>query len=171
MPTDLSGRAKVEIFMLRHGGDRLREVWQLHRDEILPEFIRKNLCSRPFCWWKFDIKELRERIGGIGDLMREIEFYEPTDCHNGIPMGWVAKWQVEYYNGNFRDIHGNLVDSGFKEGDFTEVAIDPNDPPTYESEAAYLRRHDLLSEIEERYLKQHSELLKPEKVEFEYEED
>jgi len=37
--------------------------------------------------------------------------------------------------------------------DFTGVAIDPNDPPTFESQAAYLKRHGLLLAGEERRLR------------------
>jgi hypothetical protein len=36
---------------------------------------------------------------------------------------------------------------------FSGVAIDPNDPPTFESQAAYLKRHGLLLAGEERRLK------------------
>ena len=32
----------------------------------------------------------------------------------------------------------------YKEGDFLYEALDPNDPPVYESEATYLKRHGLL---------------------------
>ncbi len=44
-------------------------------------------------------------------------------------------------------------------------------PPSFESQAVYLERHKLLSESEQIYLKQHPELLKPEKVEFDEDED
>jgi len=157
----------AETFRLAGNWDRLKRVWEAVSKEIVKEFVKLHLCRRPWCWWAFEIKELRKRIGGIGDLMHEIGFYEPTDCPHGIPMDWVAKWQVEYYNGRFKDIHGNVVDSGFKEGDFKEVAIDPNNPPIYESESVYLRRLDLLSDTEKRHLEKHAELLEPEMVVFE----
>ena len=48
--------------------------------------------------------------------------------------------------------HGNRIEKwkgGFyKEGDFKGVAIDPDDPPVFESQAAYLDRHKLLSDDE-----------------------
>jgi hypothetical protein len=44
--------------------------------------------------------------------------------------------------------------------------IDPDDPPRFESEAAYLLRHDLLSAQEKKYLVSHPELMEPEKIVF-----
>ncbi|HAR38567.1 MAG TPA: hypothetical protein DCS09_08385, partial [Porphyromonadaceae bacterium] len=49
-----------------------------------------------------------------------------------------------------------------KEGDFAGLAIDPADPPKYESQAAYLRRHGLLTREERAHLGKHPELLEPE---------
>lgn len=40
----------------------------------------------------------------------------------------------------------------------------PGDPPTYESQAAYLQRHNLLTPPEKKWLSQHAEALKPEKI-------
>ena len=72
-----------------------------------------------------------------------------------------------YYNGRSKDIHGNPIGTNYKEGDFEGVAIDPNDPPRYESEAAYLKRLNLLTPAELKYLDKHLELMEPEIVEFE----
>ena len=44
--------------------------------------------------------------------------------------------------------------------------VDPDNPPTYESQAAYLQRHRLLTEIEKRWLAEHFEALEPEAVEY-----
>jgi hypothetical protein len=46
------------------------------------------------------------------------------------------------------DTHGRPIGTDYHEGDFLGVAIDPADPPVYESEAAYLARHALLSDAE-----------------------
>jgi hypothetical protein len=176
----LPGRAKAEIFMLREGGDRLRRAWTLHRDAILPEFIKRNPCTRPWPWWAcdapkepvncwtdMDIEEAqRKRLGGIGTPT-----FEVLSCGLGfmfgIPTSYVDQWEVDYYNGRAKDIHGNLIETDYKEGDFTGVAIDPDDLPCFESSAAFLERNNLLSEIEKEYLAKHKELLEPEKVEFE----
>ncbi len=44
--------------------------------------------------------------------------------------------------------------------------IDETDPPTFESEAAYLDRHGLLTAAEKKFIEKHPELMKPEKVIF-----
>jgi hypothetical protein len=178
--TDLLGRAKAEIFMLRKGGDRLHKAWALHRDAILPGWIRENPCTRPWTWWVCDapqepvkchvdagIEEAqRKRLGGIGTPT-----FEVLSCGLGFPFGiptsWIDQWECDYYNGRAKDIHGKPIDQEFKERDFDGVAFDENDPPTFESEAVYLQRHGFLSDTEKAYLEKHPGLLEPEKVEFE----
>ena len=46
---------------------------------------------------------------------------------------------------------------------------DTSDPPIFESEAAYLERHGLLTLTEKTYLKKHPRLLESEKVEYDEE--
>jgi hypothetical protein len=62
----------------------------------------------------------------------------------GVPSDWVTSWQVEYYNGRAKDVHGQPIGTEYRPGDFTGVAIDPDDPPRFETELEYLRRHGLL---------------------------
>jgi hypothetical protein len=87
----------------------------------------------------------------------------------GLPTRWVTQFDVEYYNGRARDIHGEVIPTEYKDGDFKGAAIDPNDPPVYESQASYLKRNGLLTRSEKSYLKAHPELLQPEKIELETE--
>ena len=70
---------------------------------------------------------LRRRLGGVGepDSLRDIRF--------GVPTRWTRP-----IRGNF---HGE-----------SEVTYDVDDPPTYESEPAFLRRHQLLLPSERRQL-------------------
>ena len=58
-------------------------------------------------------------------------------------MDIIEQWQVMYYSGLAVDIHGAPIGDLYP-GDFKGVAIDPNDPPTFESQAAFLKRHGLL---------------------------
>ena len=51
---------------------------------------------------------------------------------------------VDYYNGRARDVEGRLIESGYSEGHFPREAYDPDDPPLFESEPAFLRRLGLL---------------------------
>jgi hypothetical protein len=43
--------------------------------------------------------------------------------------------------------------------------VDESDPPLYESEAVYLRRHGLLTATEKRWLQDHPEALEPVTIE------
>jgi hypothetical protein len=60
---------------------------------------------------------------------------------------------VEYYNGRLPLAEGLRRGVGVPKADFAGVAIDPDDPPAYESQAAYLERHDLFLPGERRRLR------------------
>lgn len=164
---------------------RFQESLKYFEKVLLPAWIKKNPCSRPWAWWtyfaprwqrKFDayfdgkLPEPRQRLGGVGDPDFEFLGYVPH-FEYGLPVGWITNFDVEYYNGVRKNIHGTIIPAKYKPGDFKGQAIDPENPPTYESEAAYLGRLGLLSKAEEKYLKQHPELLEPETVTFEEEDD
>lgn len=130
-------------------------------------------------WWKYSAPKLlvhdcdgteffayqayRLRLGGIGTPAHEVLANVP-DFHLGIPVGWVRQWAVDYYNGRKKDIHGNPIGANYKEGDFKGVVIEPKDPPVYESQAAYLQRHRMLTAEEVLHLKKRPELMKPESL-------
>jgi hypothetical protein len=61
----------------------------------------------------------------------------------GLPVRWVEVWMTVFYNGRAGDINGKPIGTEYKPGDFKSVPIDPDDPPLYESQAAYLERHGL----------------------------
>jgi len=161
-----------ETFLLANPGkrDELRKVWLQHRDEIMGEWISTNPCSRPWIWWKFESMEPRQRMGGIGTPDYEVLAYAQR-FEKGIPAGWISKSEEDYFSGRSLDIHGKPIGTDYKEGDFKGVAIDPDDPPRYESEAVFLQRNGLLTLAEETYLTKHPELMEPEKVEFEDDKD
>jgi hypothetical protein len=46
------------------------------------------------------------------------------------------------------------------------AGINPDDPLAYESQAAYLQRHNLLTTAEKKWLAQHPEALEPERIEY-----
>jgi len=62
----------------------------------------------------------------------------------GIPARWVTQWQADYYNGRAKDIHGKPIGQEFVGRPFAGLPIDPDNPPRYESQATYLKRHGLL---------------------------
>ena len=172
-------RESIDLFLLRGSHERLQELWAEVGPEIVSEWIKKNPCTRPSCWWKisaprwerkfgawFDgtLPEPRLRLGGIGTPEYEVLNFVPR-FERGIPAGWVDEWAVSYYNGRSKDIHGRPIGTEYKEGNFSGVAIDPGNPPIFESEGEYLRRNNLLTDAEKRHLEKHPELLEPEKIE------
>ena len=161
----------MQTFLTAGSRKKRLAAWQLNKEVILGEWIRKRPCSRPWAFWDLDIKEIRRRVGGTGDLFNDWEDYEPYECHLGIPSAWVTVWDVQSYNGLALDIHGKVIPSPWKDGDFTRVAVDFDDPPCFESQAAYLDRLNLLTPTEKAYLKKHPELLKPEMIDFDEDED
>lgn len=121
-------------------GLRLKDCWEISKKELLSKWIQLFPCRRPWAWWKFESKEPRKRISGPKPDY-EIWGVAPS-CNFGIPSQWIL-YQMDFNSGK----------------------IDPNDPPIYESEAAYLQRLDLLTPSEERWLAEHQELLSPVEVE------
>lgn len=155
-------------------------LWISNRDEVMDWWLGNKPCTRPGPWWDhesprqtigdfppdvWDFPATRQRLGGIGTPCYEVLAYLPAFTL-GIPNSWVEQWSVDYYNGRAKDIHGKPIGNK-KEGDFKGVAVDPNDPPRYESQAAYLKRNGLLTAEEKAYLAKHPALLKPERVEIE----
>jgi hypothetical protein len=82
-------------------------------------------CARP-----------RPRLGGIGTPASDALAYAPTFLY-GLPAVWISQWQVKYYGGIAVDIHGNPTGQLYPTD---TAAIDPNDPPAFESQRAYLKR-------------------------------
>ena len=98
----------------------LRAAWNRVRDGILAEWIEERPGSRPLHWWRFSALERRRRLGGTGQPAHDVSGYA-EEYEFGLPTIWVQQ-------------------GGFLAG----IAVDPSDPPTFESEAAYLRRLGLL---------------------------
>lgn len=171
-------RLILESSAARTQGQSLQDYWLKYRDKILEEWISKKPGTRPSCWWRFDapqwnnpeyegyhfqgtLKEPRRRLGGTGTPAYECLGYMP-DFSFGIPETWVTNSDEEYYNGRATGDDGELIETKYKDGDFDGKAIDSEDPPVFESQAGYLKRHDLLFPAEFRWLEKHPEALDPE---------
>lgn len=167
--------------LLMRGKEEWKPIWKGVREEVIAAWIKKYPGTRCWAWWEYDaprwdndpfegwwlhgtLPEPRQRLGGTGTPGYEVLNLVPS-FKKGIPNSWIDQSQVEFYNGRSKDIHGKPIGTKYKEGDFKGVAIDPNDPPTFESEAAYLDRHGLLTPEEKRHLEKHPELLEPEEIE------
>jgi hypothetical protein len=150
-------------------GESLGRLWRLHRAETLPDFIRAQPGRRPAAWWAVEAPEkARRRLGGVGTPAHEVLASEPV-FDSGIPAYWVTAWQVAYYTGRTRDVHGEPIGVEYRGSRFRGQAIDPQDPPRYESQASYLKRHRLLGAEERACLT--AAAFQPEPVEPEHEEE
>lgn len=124
--------------------ERSDELWEDHKAAVLAYWLQHHPCTRPRLWWEFDApKELieREDSGPLCiPLRRRLGGAGKIDCskvftyHHSFIIGL-----PKYFTG-----------------------IDPDNMPVYESQAAYLKRHNLLDEDEAAYLADHPELLEPE---------
>jgi hypothetical protein len=132
-------------------------LWRDLRDQLLPAFVKRHPGRRPRLWWNCDaprqswpgkyydgkFAEPRQRLGGIGTPKHEVLANVPAYDY-GIPVHWVDDWEAAYYNGRALDVHAKRIGTEYRKGGFKGVPIDPNDPPIFESQAAYLGRHGLL---------------------------
>lgn len=176
---------RLELFLLAGDAKRLRALWLQVRDAVLADWIAARPGTRPWAWWKFDgprwqpadlplrqcglgevflrdLAEPRRRLGGIGTPQFEVLNVVPH-FDAGLPTSFVTRFDQEYYNGRSKDTHGHPIGTEYPDGHFSGLAIDPLDPPTYESEAAYLDRHGLLTDDERGRLP--ADAFEPEKIE------
>jgi hypothetical protein len=125
----------------------LRQAWRQNAEWIVGRWAEAHPGSRPKHWWRWDAPEPRKRLGGVGTPAHQVLAYELV-YDRGIPGYWVEPWMHRYFNGQFRTVKGKLVKSRFHPGDFPHPPVSPTDPPRYESEAAFLDRHKLLTAAE-----------------------
>jgi hypothetical protein len=132
--------------------DEAGELWAAHRERVLSLWAREHPGTRPSLWWRWDaprmrpetwplgsgtvwIRELpepRRRLGGTGTPSYEVLATVPYLDH-GVPRSWLTQGLKPWFS-------------------TTAPAYDPDDPPVYESQAAYLERHGLLLPGERRRL-------------------
>jgi hypothetical protein len=98
-----------------------RKFWREYSDMVVRWHARHWPGTRPRLWWRYDSPQPRRRVGGIGTPLHECTAYALL-LHDGIPADW------------------RRPGDGFSRG----VPIDRRDPPRFESQASYLRRHGLL---------------------------
>ncbi len=119
---------------------RQRENWKAIRDDVVRDWIRHRPGTRPYAWWKFDNPErgkARIRLGGIGTPYHEVSGMRSLAF--GVPDDFVNDNNVQF----FRD-RDDVNDFNI---------VDPTQPPKYESQATYLKRHGLLVSGESRRIK------------------
>lgn len=161
-----------DVFEAVTTGD-IGAAWAAVRAPELAAWVARHPGTRPAAWWTHDapawpaeamperyrggfwtatLREPRRRLGGVGTASHDALNYKPV-FRFGLPAsGWVTEFDVAYYNGRARDIHGNRIGTEYTEGHFPFNAYDPANPPRFESQASYLDRHGLLTTAERRRL-------------------
>jgi hypothetical protein len=146
---DFSG---FTLWCYRHGMEgcswdaKPEDLWREYRDEFLPEFISRNPGRRPLAWWQWDAPRQPDHGSGCSF---EGTLPEPRKRIGGkgeLHEGYVPAYQF-----------------GFPQH-WDSKTLDPDDPLIFESQTAYLIRHELLSAQEKKYLASHPELMEPEMI-------
>jgi hypothetical protein len=105
--------------------ERPRKIWEQYRDDVLAAFIDKHPGRRPSRWWAYETHELRQRLGGVGTRAHEHLAFQPFQRAMGVYSCWIGADDVRLWK-------------------LRCPAVDLNDPPVFESQASYLKRHGLL---------------------------
>ncbi len=151
LETGARERGDADMFVLQGNPDRLRALWRKVKKEILADWIQRTPCSRPWAWWQCDAPRKDTGLGA---------WFEPLPVPRRQLAG-VGQTTVEVDPATVPTFDRGIPD-------FAE--IDEDDPPMFESEAEYLRRHGFLTPAETKYLAGHPELLEPEVVTFDEDE-
>lgn len=102
------------------------QAWAEHGEAVLRAWVRRYPGSRPWAWWGIEAPEPRQRLGGTGNGSDHLSY--------GVPAGWITKREAFYWKD---ETIAPMAD-----------AVEPSDPPRYESQAAYLVRLSLTVEGE-----------------------
>lgn len=108
--------------------DPAKKLWTEECGHLLKSWLRSNPGTRPFAWWRYNSQEPRKRLGGSGRPIFEVLAYSPSyTC--GLPNHWVTQIEADCYPDSQKVRDG---------------VVDPDNPPVFESQAAYLDRLGLL---------------------------
>src|SRR5262249_31380832 len=117
----LQGQRSAWFYLELNDPATQRLLWEQHRDRVGAHHIQRFPGSRRKMWWKLSAPGPRRRVGGIGTPLFECSSYAANFVF-GVPTDW------------------RTAGDGFTRG----TPLSEDDPPMFESEAAYLSRHDLL---------------------------
>jgi hypothetical protein len=131
-----------ELFLMDGLGDGpkspLRALWGSVGGALTAAYANDRPGHRPWAWWRLEAPEMRRRLGGHGVTESSLLAVVPT-FDRGIPSDWLLddfSWTYD----------GGKPPAGY-------VALDRSNPPTFESQATYLRRLKLFLPGEARRLK------------------
>jgi hypothetical protein len=123
--------------------DHKLSLYNAIKKDFLADWISSNPCTRPWAWYEYDAPRWSDPWV---DCFYHGTFAEPREHISGGKR-CEYNYVPSFYKATFRYWH------------FAE-----NDPPLFESEAAYLKRLNLLTDAEEKHLAKHPELLEPESI-------
>jgi hypothetical protein len=128
------------LFPFVSNDEVLRATWAVLCDDVVAEYVAEYPGFRPIRWWQYNSspEEPRRRLGGVGTTWADYHS-RPPRLYRGLPTEWF----------DADTIAGYARDRPLRSA---AVAVDPSDPPLFESEAAYLRRLGLFLPGEERRL-------------------
>jgi hypothetical protein len=118
-------------------GPTLEGLWAAHGEAITADWAAEHPGTRPACWWRWTAP--RAAAGtrwGRYEVRDATQFPDPRKR-----LGGIGTPAPEGLNTIPRFELGLPVDW---------AAADPSDPPTFESQASYLKRHGLFLAGEER---------------------
>lgn len=128
---------ELELRKLQQGktaktGDRTfnpHEIWEKHKEQFLPMFVRKHPGKRPCPWWLFEAPEQRRlKSGGYDEKWQKVvddygdEWAEPIKSEH---------WRLDYGKPGLFE---------YFDDDLNEI----EDLREFESQAEYLKRLDIL---------------------------
>jgi hypothetical protein len=119
--------------------DQEEPIWRTWGPAVLARWIQERPGTRPSLWWKYQAPRLqpRKRVGGVGKTKWEAGENWIPFYSCGLPASQEC-WEF----------------------------LDPNEPPIFEAQATYLKRHGLLTPEEEEALKDRPEAFEPETINF-----
>jgi hypothetical protein len=124
-----------EALVLEYDINKTNEqLWTLHRDVVLAEHVKENPGTRPALFWQHDAPRLP--VGTFPGAHYDGELPEPRKRLGGTGT---PAYECRNVKPSFSLGIPNIW-----------VGIDATDPPTFECQAAYLKRHSLLMAGEEK---------------------
>ncbi len=136
--TGVGVRGDATLYFWKIDDEKILAAWKTVGPDLVAEHVRKFPGTRPWGWWKFDAPERRLRVGGTGTERREVFKGWKGALDFGVPknvLNWINERDVSIY---------------LRQGRIVGKAFDENDPPTFESEATFLRRLGLFLKGEEK---------------------
>lgn len=135
--TDDLPHANADRFVLLESEsyNDLLPYWNEHRRAILADWIKAKPGTRPSCWWRYEAPRLDPaQLGRWSRTVLAPRLIETRRklCGEGMPLHEALNYAPSHHYG---------IPAWFG---------DPDNPPAFESQRAYLRRHGLLLPAERR---------------------